>query len=78
MGPGLGVLGDRRPVDGHAVVGAGVEEAAGRAPSALRAVGTELRWVGTFLGPWLLRRVLGRSSGDGRLAKRPLLLPVAE
>lgn len=42
----------------------------------LRAVGAELRWVGTFLGPWLVRRVRGRSSGDGRQAKRPALLPV--
>ncbi|MFG2512474.1 SGNH/GDSL hydrolase family protein [Streptomyces sp. NPDC048584] len=37
---------------------------------------TELRWVAGFLGPWLVRRLKGRSSGDGRTAKRPLLLPV--
>ncbi|QNP68675.1 SGNH/GDSL hydrolase family protein [Streptomyces roseirectus] len=43
---------------------------------AWRAAGTELRWAGTFLGPWLLRRLRGRSSGDGRVAKRPDLLPV--
>lgn len=36
-------------------------------------VGTELRWLATFLGPWLLRRLTGRSSGDGRVAKRPQL-----
>ncbi|WP_308298849.1 SGNH/GDSL hydrolase family protein [Streptomyces sp. GESEQ-35] len=36
----------------------------------------ELRWVGSFLGPWLVRRFQGRSSGDGRQAKRPTLLPV--
>ncbi|MFI8090781.1 SGNH/GDSL hydrolase family protein [Streptomyces sp. NPDC086080] len=36
----------------------------------------ELRWAAGFLGPWLVRRVRGRSSGDGRTAKRPLLLPV--
>ncbi|MDQ1035871.1 lysophospholipase L1-like esterase [Streptomyces sp. V3I8] len=41
----------------------------------LRAVGAELRWAGGFLGPWLLRRVRGCSSGDGRQAKRPGLLP---
>jgi lysophospholipase L1-like esterase len=41
----------------------------------LRVVGAELRWAGGFLGPWLLRRVRGRSSGDGRQAKRPGLLP---
>jgi lysophospholipase L1-like esterase len=45
--------------------------------SCLRAVGAELRWLGTFLGPWLVRRVRRRSSGDGRHAKRPALLPVA-
>ncbi|MFF5449249.1 SGNH/GDSL hydrolase family protein [Streptomyces sp. NPDC012888] len=36
----------------------------------------ELRWAGGFLGPWLGRRILGRSSGDGRTAKRPQLSPV--
>ncbi|MDX6762413.1 SGNH/GDSL hydrolase family protein, partial [Streptomyces sp. F8] len=30
-----------------------------------------------FLGPWLGRRLRGRSSGDGRTAKRPDLLPLA-
>lgn len=45
------------------------------AATRLRVVGAELRWVGGFLGPWLLRRVRGRSSGDGRQAKRPTLLP---
>ncbi|MFB7149873.1 SGNH/GDSL hydrolase family protein, partial [Streptomyces virginiae] len=29
------------------------------------------------LGPWLGRRLRGRSSGDGRTAKRPDLLPLA-
>jgi lysophospholipase L1-like esterase len=38
----------------------------------------ELRWVATFLGPWLRRRLTGRSSGDGRTAKRPELLLVRE
>ncbi|MCQ4214281.1 SGNH/GDSL hydrolase family protein [Streptomyces longispororuber] len=33
----------------------------------------ELRWAGSFLGPWLVRRLRGRSSGDGRSAKRPEL-----
>ncbi|MDX2604381.1 SGNH/GDSL hydrolase family protein [Streptomyces caniscabiei] len=44
--------------------------------AAWRAVGAEVRWVGTFLGPWISRRLRGRSSGDGRQAKRPTLLPV--
>lgn len=47
-----------------------------RLPTGLRAVGAELRWVGSCLGPWLVRRARGRSSGDGRRAKRPDLLPV--
>ncbi|MEV4169513.1 SGNH/GDSL hydrolase family protein [Nonomuraea sp. NPDC049709] len=34
---------------------------------------TELRWFATFAGPWIGRRLLGRSSGDGRTAKRPEL-----
>ncbi|GAA2417662.1 SGNH/GDSL hydrolase family protein [Nonomuraea africana] len=45
-------------------------------PSGWRAAATELRWAATFLGPWIGRRLRGRSSGDGRTAKRPLLLPV--
>ncbi|CAM5363893.1 SGNH/GDSL hydrolase family protein [Streptomyces tanashiensis] len=45
-------------------------------PSGLAAVTAELRWAGSFLGPWLGRRLRGRSSGDDRRAKRPELLPV--
>ncbi|MER5184163.1 SGNH/GDSL hydrolase family protein [Streptomyces sp. NPDC002896] len=45
-------------------------------PTRWRAVPAELRWAATFLGPWLGRRLRGRSSGDGRTAKRPNLLPV--
>ncbi|MGW6983017.1 SGNH/GDSL hydrolase family protein [Streptomyces sp. NPDC054932] len=39
-------------------------------------VAAELRWAAAFLGPWLGRRLRGRSSGDGRTAKRPALLPL--
>lgn len=46
------------------------------AASGLRAAGAELRWAAAFLGPWLGRRIRGRSSGDGRTAKRPELLPL--
>ncbi|GAT69384.1 lysophospholipase [Planomonospora sphaerica] len=46
-------------------------------PSGWRAAAVELRWAAAFLGPWLGRRLRGRSSGDGRTAKRPHLLPVA-
>lgn len=33
-------------------------------------------WTARHLAPWILRRVRGRSSGDGRSAKRPEALPV--
>ncbi|AKU14956.1 SGNH/GDSL hydrolase family protein [Luteipulveratus mongoliensis] len=36
----------------------------------------EAKWAAGFLGPWLVRRLRGQSSGDGREAKRPQLLPV--
>jgi lysophospholipase L1-like esterase len=36
----------------------------------------DLAWAGSFLGPWAWRRITGRSSGDGRHAKRPRLAPV--
>ncbi|MFI1285971.1 SGNH/GDSL hydrolase family protein [Streptomyces sp. NPDC020858] len=48
-------------------------QAAATGTSALAA---ELRWAAAFLGPWLGRRLRGRSSGDGRTAKRPALLPL--
>jgi lysophospholipase L1-like esterase len=38
----------------------------------------ELRWARTFLVPWIHRRLTGRSSGDGRYAKRPELQPLAQ
>ncbi|MDV6013772.1 SGNH/GDSL hydrolase family protein [Haloechinothrix sp. LS1_15] len=36
---------------------------------------TELWWLASFVGPWIGRRVRGRSSGDGRSPKRPDLAP---
>ena len=36
----------------------------------------EARWIATYLTPWMLRRLAGRSSGDGITPKRPTLLPV--
>ncbi|MFB4269886.1 SGNH/GDSL hydrolase family protein [Nonomuraea sp. GTA35] len=45
-------------------------------PRAWRAAAAEARWLATFAGPWIGRRLRGRSSGDGRTAKRPLLAPV--
>lgn len=50
--------------------------AAAAAPTGLRAAATELSWAAGFLGPWIVRRLRGRSSGDGRTAKRPDLLPL--
>ncbi|MGN9838619.1 SGNH/GDSL hydrolase family protein [Nonomuraea sp. H19] len=47
-------------------------------PSAWRAAATEARWLATFAGPWIARRLRGRSSGDGRTAKRPLLTPMID
>ena len=35
-----------------------------------------LDWVRTHAGPWVHRRLTGRSSGDGVTPKRPTLLPV--
>ncbi|MEU1011782.1 SGNH/GDSL hydrolase family protein [Streptomyces sp. NPDC005890] len=75
---------------GHARIAAAVAHALGlpdsddswtrplpAGPSARGTVAAELRWAGSFLGPWLLRRLRGHSSGDGRGPKRPTLLPPA-
>ncbi|MGJ6967920.1 SGNH/GDSL hydrolase family protein [Streptosporangium sp. G11] len=45
------------------------------APGAWRVAAAEMRWLATFAGPWIGRRLRGRSSGDGRTAKRPELTP---
>ncbi|TDD38090.1 SGNH/GDSL hydrolase family protein [Nonomuraea terrae] len=47
-------------------------------PAGWRTAAAELRWIVTFLGPWIGRRLLGRSSSDGRTAKRPALTPWAQ
>jgi hypothetical protein len=46
------------------------------APTPWQRATTEATWAATFLGPWILRRLRGRSSGDGRSAKRPHLHPM--
>jgi hypothetical protein len=33
-------------------------------------------WFGRYFTPWVIRRIRGRSSGDGRVPKRPELEPV--
>ena len=40
------------------------------------AAAAEVVWMRRHFGPWLIRRARGRSSGDGRLAKAPQLIPV--
>ncbi|MCO5315096.1 MAG: SGNH/GDSL hydrolase family protein [Solirubrobacterales bacterium] len=45
-------------------------------PGPVRRTAAELRWAAAFLAPWIWRRLRGRSSGDGRVARRPLLTPV--
>ncbi|MEU8759236.1 SGNH/GDSL hydrolase family protein [Streptomyces sp. NPDC048659] len=47
-----------------------------RPPTGPRAAVAELAWLGSFLAPWIGRRLRGRSSGDGRTAKYPDLKPV--
>lgn len=41
-----------------------------------RSLATEVRWARRYLVPWIGRRLTGRSSGDGRLAKRPEPTPL--
>lgn len=40
------------------------------------AVVGELQWAAKYLTPWLVRRMMGKSSGDGIVPKRPALAPV--
>ncbi|MFN8124924.1 MAG: SGNH/GDSL hydrolase family protein [Candidatus Nanopelagicales bacterium] len=44
--------------------------------SPLARVAADASWVAGHLGPWLGRRLTGRSSGDGLAPKRPRLAPV--
>lgn len=39
--------------------------------------GGNVAWAGRHLGPWIGRRLTGRSSGDGLAPKRPELAPVS-
>lgn len=41
-------------------------------PAVLRGIGT-VAWGVAFLVPWVIRRLSGKSSGDGRVAKYPVL-----
>jgi hypothetical protein len=46
------------------------------APRRRVAAAQELRWARLHLAPWVVRRVRGRSSGDGITAKRPEPAPM--
>ncbi|HEX8105434.1 MAG TPA: SGNH/GDSL hydrolase family protein [Solirubrobacteraceae bacterium] len=77
--------------DGHARIAAAAAQALGlpgasdawthplpAAAAARRhaALAGDAVWLGRHVAPWVLRRLRGRSSGDGRVAKRPSLDPV--
>ncbi len=47
-------------------------------PSRLAARREDLDWGRRYFLPWLGRRLTGRSSGDGRTAKRPVLAPLVD
>jgi lysophospholipase L1-like esterase len=49
----------------------------GPRPAPVQRVLGELRWWAGFAGPWVGRRLTGRSSGDGRTGKRLTLEPWA-
>jgi lysophospholipase L1-like esterase len=51
--------------------------AAPPARSAVSRYAADAIWMGRHLTPWLIRRLRGVSSGDGREPKRPELVPVA-
>ncbi len=77
--------------DGHRLLAAafegtlrGAEEGSWREPlppappaSRARAAASEALWLARFVVPKVARMVRGRSSGDGRTAKRPALEPIA-
>jgi hypothetical protein len=48
---------------------------AGRIPRGT-AISTELAWMSRHMAPWIVRRIRGRSSGDGLAPKRPSLAPI--
>lgn len=45
-------------------------------PSRIDAAASEVAWLGRYLVPKVFRLLRGRSSGDGRVAKRPTFSPV--
>jgi hypothetical protein len=75
---------------GHARIAAAMEQALGLQPDEdpwaplpaagpiprVTAMTTELVWMSRHMAPWIVRRIRGRSSGDGRSPKRPALAPL--
>ncbi len=45
-----------------------------RARTITQSIARDVAWLRSYLVPWLWRRARGRSSGDGRVAKRPDLV----
>jgi len=41
-------------------------------------VAEDVAWIVKFVMPWALRRLRGRTLGDGRSAKRPILTPIGD
>ncbi|MEO8450935.1 MAG: SGNH/GDSL hydrolase family protein [Gemmatimonadota bacterium] len=77
--------------EGHARIAAALSHALGlpgaddswmaplpieRPASRLERIAAEVTWGKRYLVPWAWRGMLGRSSGDGRVPKRPALRPV--
>lgn len=48
------------------------------APARRETLAADAQWAREYAGPWVARRIRGRSSGDGRRAKRPDLRPFPE
>jgi lysophospholipase L1-like esterase len=75
---------------GHARIAAAMEQVLGLEPSEdpwaplppgdpirrATAISTELVWMSRHMAPWIVRRIRGRSSGDGLSPKRPALAPL--
>lgn len=45
-------------------------------PRRLRDLATDATWIASYVLPWAIRRLRNRTTGHGRVAKRPQLLPV--
>ena len=60
-----------RVVEGDDLVAADLRAALPEGEVPVRSLRTEVEWARSYLGPWVGRRLTGRSSGDGVVAKRP-------